>query len=91
MQKLPLTDDCPINNDDECRTSKIDQTSIDSELQIIIDEQEIINETLSKLFPYRVVSVTDTELEYELAKIIIENPENDHVENSPDVKCNDNR
>ncbi len=86
-----MTEDCPINNDDECRTSKIDQISIDSEVQIMIDAQKTITETLSKPFPSRDVSMTNTELEDELDKITNENPENNHVENSPDVKCTDTR
>jgi len=70
-----------VNNDDENRTSKFDENSIDSELQIILDEQKIINDAFSQPFPSRIISFTDTELEYELANLMFDPPENDHVEN----------
>jgi len=69
------------NNDVEYRISKCDENSIDSEVQNIIDEQNIINNVLNQPFSTRVVSATDTELEFELANLIYDPSTNDHIEN----------
>ena len=68
------------NDDDDDRLSRLNENGIDAEIQVIIDQQEIINQTLAQLFPSRVVSVSDTELEFELANLIYGHPEKDYVE-----------
>lgn len=78
-----MTEDCSGENDDNQRISKLDGSSMNSELQTILEEQKVINDVLSQPFPSRVVSCTDTELELELAAIVLsENPEN-HFEQTP--------
>jgi hypothetical protein len=83
LQKLPVTNGSTGEHDDNYRISNIDGNSINSELQTIIEEQKIINETLTQPFPSRIISITDTELEVELATLMFEHPENEHVENAP--------
>ncbi len=83
MQKLPVANGSTGDHDDNYRISNIDGNSINSELQTIIDEQKIINEALTQPFPSRIISITDTELEVELATLMFEHPENEHVENAP--------
>ncbi len=83
MQKLPVTNGTTGDHDDDYRLSKIDGDSINSELQNMLEEQKIINEVLTQPFPSRVISVTDTELELELATLMLEHPEKDHVQNIP--------
>ncbi|CAF2517852.1 unnamed protein product [Rotaria sp. Silwood2] len=68
-------------NDGECQKPEPDENSIDSELEIILVEQKIINEALSQPLSSRIVSVTESELEYELANLIYGHPEKDYVEN----------
>jgi hypothetical protein len=78
-----VTDDPTVNNnDDERRISKLDENSINSELQIIIEEQNIINEAFSQPFSSPAISNTESELERELANLMFEYSENDNVENS---------
>lgn len=89
MQKLQATDDLIDNNDGELPILPLDDNnSIDSEVQVIIDEQKIINEALSKPLPSRIVSATDSELEYELAKLIYGSPEGDYGEKTLNTNTN---
>ncbi|CAF3525477.1 unnamed protein product [Rotaria sp. Silwood1] len=69
-------------NDGERQKSELDEDSIDSELEIILNEQILINEALSQPLSSRIVSITDSELEYELANLIYGHPEKDYIENS---------
>jgi len=69
------------NNDVEYRISKCDENSIDSEVQNIIDEQNLINNVLNQPFSTCFVSITNTELEFELANLISDSSTNDHTEN----------
>jgi hypothetical protein len=93
LQNLPATDGLATNtNDDEYRLSKIDDTSINSELQLFIDEQKLINEVLAR--PLMTSIISDTELEFELANLIYESPANTNTESSSLVntdKSNDLR
>ena len=97
MQNLPAaTDGVAANHiDDEFRTSKIDDNSINSELQLIFDEQELINTVFARPFPtISILSATDTELEYELANLMGENSDNANIESpslATTVKSNDAR
>ncbi len=87
-----MTDGLIVNNDDEWRISQLSENSINPEIQIFIDEQNIINEKFSQPFPSRFISATDSELEYELAKILFENSENEPVDlrfNATIVKSDD--
>ena len=56
--------------------------SINSEIQLILEQQEIIFRTMAQLFPSRIVSTTDSQLEYELANLVYGNPESDYAEAS---------
>ena len=76
----PLTSNGNNDDDDVDRLSRLNENGIDAEIQVIIDQQEIINQTLAQLFPSRVVSVSDSELECELANLIYGHPEKDYVE-----------
>jgi len=68
----------PIIEDDnvQFRESAIEQMGINSEIQSIIDEQDLINETLRTPFSNRVISTTDTELNLELANLVFEQTKN---------------
>ena len=68
----------PIIEDDivQFRESAIEQMCINSEIQSIIDEQDLINETLRTPFSNRVISTTDTELNLELANLVFEQTKN---------------
>ncbi len=72
------------NNDVEYRISKFDENSIDSQVQSIIDQQNIINNVLNQPFSTGFLSITDTELEFELANLISDSSTNDHIENPLD-------
>lgn len=83
MQKLETNGAVTEDNNELCQTSNEDQTtSIDPEIQLVIDEQKIINEIFSKPLSPRVVSTTESELEYELAKLVYGHPEKDYTESS---------
>jgi len=87
-----VTDGLIVNNDDEWRISQLSENSIIPEIQIFIDEQNIITEVFSQPIPSRFISATDSELEYELAKLIFENSENEPVDlrfNATIVKSDD--
>ena len=72
-----------VEETDEIRISMIDEhLSVNSELQAIIDEQDRINETLSQPFPTRIVSVNESQLEYELAKLVFGQPEHEYDEST---------
>ncbi|CAF0910268.1 unnamed protein product [Rotaria sp. Silwood1] len=81
-KKLQNTDGFIDKNDSERQKSELDEDSIDSELEIILNEQILINEALSQPLSSRIVSITDSELEYELANLIYGHPEKDYIENS---------
>ncbi|CAF3337302.1 unnamed protein product [Rotaria socialis] len=81
-KKLQNTDGVTEENNGEFRTSELIGNSIDSEVELIIDEQKKINEVLCQPFPSRIVSVTESELEYELANLIYGHPEIDYVDKS---------
>ena len=71
-----VTDCSTEENDENQRISKLEGSSINSELQTILEEQKLINEAFSQPIPSRVISCTDTELELELAAIALsENPD----------------
>ncbi|CAF2562446.1 unnamed protein product [Rotaria sp. Silwood2] len=82
VETLPSSKGLTANNDDN-NTSKSNTEiqDIAPDVQIIINEQDGISNTLSKPFPNRVVSVTDSELESELANLVYGRPENDYAEN----------
>ncbi len=80
MQILPVTNGLLVNNDDELRISILDENSIDPEIQSLIDEQTRIFEAFSQPFPSRIISVTESEFECELAKLILEQSENECIE-----------
>jgi hypothetical protein len=52
---------------------------------IIVNEQEEIIRRLVQSNPTRLVSVTDSELELELAQLVYGHPEKDYCESSIDV------
>ncbi|CAF1553216.1 unnamed protein product [Rotaria magnacalcarata] len=81
-KKLQNTDGVTEENNGEFRTSELVESSIDSEIELIIDEQKKINEVLSQPFLSRIVSVTESELECELANLIYGHPEIDYVDKS---------
>ena len=83
LQEIIVTEDCSGENDDNQRISKLDGSSINSELQTILDEQKVINEVLCQPFPSRVVSCTETELELELAAIAVSEGSDNHFESTP--------
>ncbi|CAF0763718.1 unnamed protein product [Rotaria sordida] len=87
-KKLQMIDDTIDKNNGEYRISELDENSIDLELKIILEEQKIINETFSQPLSSRIVSVTDSELEYELANLIYGHPEKDYIEN-PSISITD--
>ncbi|CAF0866227.1 unnamed protein product [Rotaria sordida] len=71
-----------VNNDDHSKSTLNTEThGIDPDVQIGINEQGEISNTLSKPFPHRVISVNDAELETELANLVYGRPENDYAEN----------
>ncbi|CAM4860974.1 unnamed protein product [Rotaria socialis] len=84
-KKLQNTDGVTEENNGEFRTSELIGNSIDSEVELIIDEQKKINEVLCQPFPSRIVSVTESELEYELANLIYGHPEIDYLSNNGDI------
>ena len=64
--------------------------SVNSEIQLILEQQETIFRTMAQLFPSRIVSITDSQLEYELANLVYGNPQCDYTETSlpPPVTLN---
>jgi hypothetical protein len=64
------------------------RSSLDSELQIVLDQQDIIAQTMTQLFPSRVTSTSDSQLEYELANLIYGHPEHDYRETTLVVHSN---
>ncbi|CAF1181853.1 unnamed protein product [Adineta steineri] len=82
-KKLQMVEDLSNNNnnDDENRISILDQNSIDPEVQMIIEGQNLINEIFNQAFSNRVVSITDSVLECELVNLIYGYPAIDYTEN----------
>ena len=72
-----VTVDDADGNEDLQRISRIEDISINSELQTILEEQKRIDQAFSQPFPARVISTTDTELEFELANLMLEYSDND--------------
>lgn len=62
---------------DPQRISHIEDISINSELQTILEEQKLIDQVFSQPWSSRVVSTTDTELELELANLMMDSSDND--------------
>lgn len=77
MQKIVVTVDDADGDEDPQRISRIEDINIDSELRTILEEQKRIHQAFCQPFPSRVVSTTDTELEFELAKLMLEYSDND--------------
>jgi hypothetical protein len=50
------------------------------------DQYDGINKAISQIFSSRVISVSDSELEYELVNLIFGHPEYDYAENPPIAK-----
>jgi hypothetical protein len=80
-----MTNGAAGDHDDDDRLSKTDGDSVNSELQNFIDQQNIITKVLTQPFTSRIVSTTETELELELDKIVLENSQNDQEEDKPTV------
>ncbi|CAF1090927.1 unnamed protein product [Adineta steineri] len=82
-KKLQMVEDLSNNNnnDDENRLSSLDENSIDPEVQMIIEGQNLINEIFNQAFSNRVVSITDSVLECELVNLIYGYPAIDYIEN----------
>ncbi|CAF0890597.1 unnamed protein product [Adineta ricciae] len=80
-KKFKVADEFVFNNGDDIRLTIIDDNEIDSEVNVIIKEQDEINTILNQPFSTRVVSISDTELEYELANLIYGCPAIDYKEN----------
>ncbi|CAF0787901.1 unnamed protein product [Rotaria sp. Silwood1] len=71
-----------VNNDDNNKSiSNTEIQGIDPDVQIIINEQDKISNTLSKPCAHPVIAVTDSELESELANLVYGRPEKDYAEN----------
>jgi hypothetical protein len=64
------------NDGDDNRTSILDRNSIDSVLRNYLEQQEMIAAAFIQPFTSRFVSITDTELEFELQNIMDDVPEN---------------
>ena len=58
-----------------------EENGISPDTQVIIREQDQINNVIRHAFPPRVISVTDSEFEYELANLVYGHPEKDYAEN----------
>ncbi|CAF1149287.1 unnamed protein product [Rotaria magnacalcarata] len=71
-----------VNNDNNKANSNTGKNCIDPDVQITIDEQNEISNALRQPVSNRVVSVTDAELEIELARLVYGNPEEDYAENA---------
>ncbi len=54
-----------------------------SNIQTPSDQYDGINKAISQIFSSRVISISDSELEYELANLIYGHPEHDYAENPP--------
>ncbi|CAF3803801.1 unnamed protein product [Adineta steineri] len=90
-KKLQMVEDLSNNNNnddenrlsslDENRISILDENSIDPEVQMIIEGQNLINEIFNQAFSNRVVSITDSVLECELVNLIYGYPAIDYIEN----------
>ncbi len=52
-------------------------------IQTPSDQYDGINKAISQIFSSRVISISDSELEYELANLIYGHPEHDYAENPP--------
>lgn len=52
----------------------------DTDIQAMIEQSDGINKVIGQIFSNRVVSVANSELEYELANLIYGHPENDYAE-----------
>ena len=69
-----------VNNEkDQCLINR-DEYLINSAIQIIIDEQDGISNVLSQPLSNHMTSVTDSELEHELANLVYEHSEDDYTE-----------
>lgn len=69
-----------MRDGDDIRLTIIDDHDVDSELETILDKQTTINSILAQPFSTRVLSISDTELEYELANLIYGCPEAEYTE-----------
>lgn len=66
----------------------MDTSSLDSEIQLVLEQQDIIIRTMAQLFPSRIVSTTESQLEFELANLVFGHPGSDYAETSQ-VKSDD--
>ena len=61
--------------------SNIEKHGVDPDIQATIRESNGVNNVIGQIFSNRVISISDSELEFELANLIYGNPENDYAEN----------
>ncbi|UJR30324.1 hypothetical protein I4U23_017861 [Adineta vaga] len=80
-KRLQMADEFIFNNNDDIRLTIIDDNEIDPELEEILHQQKTINTILNQPFSTRVLSISDTELEFELASLIYGCPAIDYKEN----------
>jgi hypothetical protein len=69
----------PLSNGSTGKTNE--ENMNDPNIQATIDQYDGINKAIGQIFSSRVVSITDSVLESELANLIYGNPANDYAEN----------
>jgi hypothetical protein len=67
-----------LNDGDTHSNSEI----CDAQFQLVLDQQKVIERTLGQILSARNVSVSDSELELELANLVYGHPEKDYREDS---------
>jgi hypothetical protein len=77
---LPSSNNVTVNNDNKNRIPNKEENGISPDTQILIKEQDAINNIIRQTFPTRVISVSNSELEIELANLIYGHPEKDYAE-----------
>ncbi len=79
MQNLPSSNGSTVKNDKQIANTE--ENGIEPNVQDMIERYDEVNKVIGQIFSSLVVSISDSELEYELANLIYGHPENDYAEN----------
>ncbi len=80
---MPASNGSIINHDNNKNISKTQQEQTGSDTPFIDDQQEKITAIINRRMPCPMITVTDVDLETELANLVYGHPENDYKEAAP--------